>query len=184
LFEDELAHRREHSVEFQVVFLQYLLGARREFSIVPLLVSSFHDFIQSGTEPIDDPEVARFVAAVKEAEAASGKKVAYIGGIDLCHVGPQFGDPGPVLDATLADVLRFDEGLLRRAEAADASGWFGHAAGVKDRYRVCGLSATYTMLHAMGPASGRLLKYHQAVDAQRTCCVTLASVAYDSPTGA
>ncbi len=30
-FDDELAHRTEHSIEFQVVFLQYLLGGRRDF---------------------------------------------------------------------------------------------------------------------------------------------------------
>ena len=184
LFDDELAHRREHSIEFQVVFLQYLLGGRRDFSIVPILVGSFHDIMSRKSEPIDDPEVARFVDAVRRAEAGSGKKVAYIGGIDLCHVGPQFGDREPVADATLDEVRRFDAALLDRAEAADPAGWFGHAARVDDRWRVCGLSATYTMLHAMGPATGRLLKYQQAVDDRRTCCVTLASLAYDSPTEA
>jgi hypothetical protein len=184
VFDDELAHRSEHSVEFQVVFLQHLLGGRRDFTIVPVLVGSFHDLMGRKGEPIDDPEVARFVAAVRQAESSRGKKVAYIGGIDLCHVGAQFGDPGPVLDATLDEVRRFDTALLDRARAADPAGWFGHAAEVRDRWRVCGLSATYTMLHAMGPASGRLLKYHQAVDARRTCCVTIASVAYDSPSEA
>jgi hypothetical protein len=182
IFDDELVHRREHSVEFQVVFLQYLLGGRREFSIVPILVGSFHDLMRRPGGPIADPEVARFVAAVRQAEASRGKKIAYIGGIDLCHVGPQFGDPGPVLDATLDEVRRFDTALLDCARAADPAGWFGHAAKVDDRYRVCGLSATYTMLHAMGPAQGRLLKYRQAVDDERTCCVTLASMAYDCPT--
>jgi AmmeMemoRadiSam system protein B len=179
IFDDELAHRREHSVEFQVVFLQYLLGGGRDVSIVPILVGSFHDLMRRGVEPIDDPEVARLVAAVREAESSLGKRVAYIGGIDLCHVGPQFGDPGPVADATLEEVRRFDAGLLDRAEAADPAGWFAHAAEVGDRWRVCGLSATYTMLHAMGPAKGTLLKYRQAVDDRRTCCVTLASLAYD-----
>ena len=29
LFEDELSHRTEHSIEFQVVFLQYVLGEER-----------------------------------------------------------------------------------------------------------------------------------------------------------
>ena len=50
-FDDELTHRTEHSIEFQVVFLQYLLGGRREFSIVPILVGSFHDLMESGDRP-------------------------------------------------------------------------------------------------------------------------------------
>ena len=54
--------------------------------------------------------------------------------------------------------------MLDRAAAGDPAGWFGTAAKVGNRWRVCGLAATYTMLHAMGPARGRLLKYDQAVD--------------------
>ena len=36
------------------------------------------------------------------------------------------------------------------------------------------------MLHAMGPARGRLLKYDQAIDDRRNCCVTFASLAFES----
>ncbi len=74
LFEDELSHRSEHSIEFQVVFLQYLLGGRRDFTIVPILCGSFHDLMERGIDPIDDPAVGRFVEALRAAEASSGKK--------------------------------------------------------------------------------------------------------------
>ena len=36
----------------------------------------------------------------------------------------------------------------------------------------------------MGPARGRLLRYEQAVDADRTCCVSFASLAYEAPADA
>jgi AmmeMemoRadiSam system protein B len=178
LFDDELAHRAEHSIEFQVVFLQYLLGGRREFSIVPILVGSFHDLMDEGVDPIVDDEVRQFVEALRAAESAAGGQVAYIGGIDLCHVGPEFGDPDRLDPATLNRVRAFDQDMLSRAADGDAAGWFGTAARIRNRWRVCGLAATYTMLHAMGPARGRLLKYDQAVDAARTCCVSFASVAF------
>jgi MEMO1 family protein len=178
-FDDELSHRTEHSIEFQTVFLQYLLGGRRSFTIVPILVGSFHDLMQAGVDPIESPDVRRFVEALRKAEASSGKKVAYIGGIDLCHVGPEFGDPAPVDGATLDQVRSFDAAMLDHAASNDPAGWFGTAAGVGNRWRVCGLAATYTMLHAMGPARGRLLKYDQAVDDRRTCCVSFASLAFD-----
>jgi hypothetical protein len=71
--------------------------------------------------------------------------------------------------------------MLDHAVANDPAGWFGTAAKVGNRWRVCGLAATYTMLHAMGPAQGRLLKYDQAVDAAGTCCVSFASLAFDAP---
>jgi AmmeMemoRadiSam system protein B len=180
LFDDELAHRTEHSIEFQAVFLQHLLGGRRDFAIVPVLVGSFHDLMDRGVEPIDDPEVRRFVEALKSAEAAGGRKVAYIGSIDLCHVGPEFGDAERLDRSTLEEVRRFDRELLDRAVAADPAGWFATAARVANRYRVCGLAATYTLLHAIGPARGRLLRYEQAVNPERTCGVTFASLALDA----
>jgi AmmeMemoRadiSam system protein B len=180
LFDDELAHRNEHSIEFQVVFLQFLLEGRRDFSIVPILVGSFHDLMELGVDPIATDEVRKFVDALRAAEAASGKKVAYIGGIDLCHVGPEFGDPAPVDPETLDQVRAFDSAMLQRAAARDPSGWFQTAAQIGNRWRVCGLAATYTMLHAIGPASGRLLKYDQAINPNRTCCVTFASVAFEA----
>ncbi|MEA2631138.1 MAG: hypothetical protein QOE66_1357 [Chloroflexota bacterium] len=184
VFEDELSHRTEHSIEFQVVFLQYLLGGRRPFSIVPILVGSFHDLMDEGTDPIEDVEVRRFIDALRVSESASGKRVAYIGGIDLCHVGPEFGDPDPLDATTLDHVRNFDTAMLDHASANDPAAWFGTAAKVGNRWRVCGLAATYTMLHAMGPARGRLLKYDQAVDARRTCCVSFASLAFEvSPRG-
>jgi MEMO1 family protein len=181
LFDDELAHRTEHSIEFQVVFLQFLLGGRRDFTIVPILVSSFHDLMEGGVDPIETDEVRRFVDALRAAESASGKKVAYIGGIDLSHVGPEFGDPEPVDPATLDRVRTFDTAMLDRAAASDPAGWFGTAASVGNRWRVCGLAATYTMLHAMGPSEGRILGYDQAIDAQRTCLVSFASLAFQAP---
>jgi AmmeMemoRadiSam system protein B len=178
LFDDELSHRSEHSIEFQVVFLQYLLGGRRDFTIVPILCGSFHDLMERAIDPIDDPAVGRFVEALRVAEATSGKKVAYIGGIDLCHVGPEFGDPAPVDPGLQEQVGSFDNTMLDRAAACDPRGWFQTAAKVGNRWRVCGLAATYTMLHAIGPAQGRLLKYAQALDDRRTCCVTFASMAF------
>ncbi|HEX8201981.1 MAG TPA: AmmeMemoRadiSam system protein B, partial [Isosphaeraceae bacterium] len=181
LFDDELAHRTEHSIEFQVVFLQYLLGDRRDVSIVPILVGSFHDLMEAGIDPIADPEVRRFVEALRRAEAASGRTVAYIGGIDLGHVGREFGDPDLLDPATLAGLRAFDATMLGHAAAGDPAAWFATAAAVDNRWRVCGLAATYTMLHAIGPAQGRLLKYDQAVNPERTCCVSFASLAFHGP---
>ncbi len=106
--------------------------------------------------------------------------MAYIGGIDLCHVGPEFGDPDPIDSATLATVQRFDATMLEHAAAHNPTDWFASAASIGNRWRVCGLAATYTLLHTIGPARGRLLKYEQAVDDRRTCCVSFASLAFET----
>jgi MEMO1 family protein len=178
LFDDELTHRTEHSIEFQVVFLQYLLGGRRDFTIVPILVGSFHDLMERGIDPIHDPDVKQFIEALRIVESGHGRSVAYIGGIDLCHVGPEFGDSHPVDPILQEQVRRFDGAMIDRAAAGDALGWFRTAGAIGNRWRVCGLAATYTFLHAIGPARGRLLRYEQALDDRRTCCVSFASMAF------
>ena len=137
LFDDELSHRTEHSIEFQVVFLQYLLGGRRDFTIVPILVGSFHDLMERGIDPIADPDVQRFIEALRIVEAGHGKSVAYIGGIDLCHVGPEFGDPSPVDPLLQEQVRQFDGAMLDRAAAGDPEGWFRTAG--RDRQSLAGL---------------------------------------------
>ncbi len=178
--DDEPAHRTEHSIEFQAVFLRYLLGDTRPFRIVPILVGSFHDLVRARIDPMTDPEIARFVAALRDVERESAAKVAYIGGIDLGHIGREFGDPD-LLDQESLDRLRiFDASMLDRAIAGDAEGWFRIAAEVDNRHRICGLAATYTLLQTIGPAKGRILKYDQAVNAARTCCVSFAGVVLET----
>ncbi|MGE5756647.1 MAG: hypothetical protein ACM35G_13195 [Planctomycetaceae bacterium] len=94
--------------------------------------------------------------------------------------GPEFGDPEPLDRATLEAVRGFDAAMLDRAAAGDPAGWFGTAADVENRWRVCGPAATDTMLHAMGPAQGRRLKDDQAVDPGRTRGASFASPTLDA----
>ena len=180
LFDDELAHRTEHSIEFQAVFLKYMFPHRRNIAMVPVLVGSFHDLMDAGVDPIDDDEVSRFIAALREAERRSGKKVAYIGAVDLSHIGPEFGDPAPVDDAQRERLERFDQAMLDRVAANDPRGWFETAARVGNRWRVCGLAATYTMLHALGRVRGRVARYDQAIDDRGQCCVSFASTVFEA----
>ncbi|MBV8487693.1 MAG: hypothetical protein JO161_05395 [Planctomycetaceae bacterium] len=65
--------------------------------------------------------------------------------------------------------------------AVNPARWFATAAAVSNRFRVCGLATTYTMLHAIGPARGRLLKYELTLDERRTCGVSFASMVFRTP---
>jgi len=178
LFADELAHRQEHSIEFQAVFLQYLLGGRRPFKILPILVGSFHPFIAAQTSPADSPAVKAFVESLRQVAAALGERVCFINGSDLAHIGQRYGDRA-FLDAQRLNVqAQDDRGLLDAAAASDAEQFYRHVAVHKDRNRICGLSPTYTMLETLGPTRGELLRYDQAVELDGTACVSFASMAF------
>lgn len=185
-FEDELAHRYEHSIEFQAMFLQYLLGAEREFRIVPILAGSFQEFLAAGRQPSDSPQVQAFLAAVRAAAGGHPGGICYISGADLAHIGQRFGDEWLLDEDRLAEQSEDDRKLLEAACRGDSAGFFSHVARHQDRSRICGLSPTYTMLEVMEPTRGELLKYDQAVELDGTSCVSFASVAYyrEAATGA
>jgi AmmeMemoRadiSam system protein B len=175
-FGSEVAHRNEHSIEFQAVFLQYLYAGRRDVTIVPVLTSFIHEALARGGGPEDDPRVPAFLDALGETVAASGRRVAFIAGADLAHMGPRFGDPAPVSTAELAVIDREDREMLRAVEAGDAAGFFESARRDGDRRRVCGLSPIYTLLKALGGARGTLRRYGQWPDPQGV--VSFASVVF------
>jgi AmmeMemoRadiSam system protein B len=175
-FGSEIAHRNEHSIEFQAVFLQYLYAGRRDLTIVPVLTSFVHEALARGGSPEDDPRVPAFLDALRETAAASGRRVAFIAGADLAHMGPRFGDPAPVSRAELAVIDREDREMLRAVEAGDADGFFESARRDGDRRRICGLSPIYTLLRALGGARGTLRRYGQWPDPQGV--VSFASVVF------
>jgi AmmeMemoRadiSam system protein B len=178
LFADETAHRCEHSIEFQVTFLEYLLGGKRDFRIVPVLVGSFHEFIQSGSSPGESPEVQALVAAIRAAAGEHPGKVCYISGADLAHVGREFGDDWRLEKRHLQEQAEEDRRLLDSACRGDAEGFFQHVARQNDCRRICGLAPTYVMLQAVAPARGELLQYDQAAERDGSSCVTFASLAF------
>jgi len=177
-FGSEGAHRKEHSIEFQAVFLRYLFAGRREIAIVPILASFAHEALVGGRRVDDDPRIPRLLEALGETIAASGRRVALIAGADLAHVGPRFGDPEPVSPAELARLGGEDRAMLEAVEAGDAEAFFDRVARDGDRRRICGLSPIYALLRALGGTRGTLRRYAQWPDPEGV--VTFASVVFDA----
>jgi AmmeMemoRadiSam system protein B len=164
LLASEAAHRAEHSIEFQAVMLQHLVAPRRPFTILPVLASYLHEAVWTRGDPEADRRVPRFVDALRDTIAASGRRVCLIGGVDLAHVGPRFGDPEPNTERSLAVVERADRGMLESVVAGDAPGFFASVAFDRDVRRICGLSPIYTLLRCLAGTRGRLLRYSQWPD--------------------
>jgi len=176
-FGSELAHRTEHSIEFQAVCLRYLYADRPDVRIVPVLASFAHEAMLAGRRPDADPRVPRFLDALADTIAASGRRVALVAGADLAHVGPRFGDPEPVSASELARIEREDRAMLEPVAAGDAGAFFESVARDNDRRRICGLSPIYAVLKALGTAAGRVRRYGQWPDPQGV--VSFASVSFE-----
>ncbi|HKB38875.1 MAG TPA: AmmeMemoRadiSam system protein B [Gemmataceae bacterium] len=179
LFNDPFAHVPEHSIELEVVFLQYLYAARRPIRIVPLLVGSFEDdCVQTGKSPTTVEDIARMVQALREVGGQLKEPVCYIISGDLAHIGPKFGDDGPLTRSFLEHSRTQDQALIRAAEAASPADYFRVIVEEQDRRRICGFPPTITLLEAIRPERGRLLHYDQFVDPDGHESVSFASLAF------
>ncbi len=179
LFDDELmAHLPEHSIELEVVLLQYLLEGKRDFRIVPLVVGSYHDCVVRGTEPSECSDIERMIEALRAVEAETKEPICYIISGDLAHIGPKFDDPEPVARPFLDLSRKQDLALIDQASAADAQGYFRIIADEQNARRICGLPPTYLALKVARPASGKLLHYDQYVHPRGFESVSFASMAF------
>lgn len=175
LLASEPAHRAEHSIEFQAVMLQHIVGPRRPFAILPVLASYLHEALWAGGDPEADPRIPRFLDALRETMAASSRRVCLVAGVDLAHVGPRFGDTEPNTPASLARVERDDRAMLESVVGVDARGFYAGVAADHDARRICGLSPIYTLLRLLPESPGRLLRYTQWPDPEGAvtfCAVT------------
>ena len=178
LLSDEWAHRSEHSIEFQVLFLQHILGPARKFRVVPILVGSFHECVERQINPAEMVHIADFIQAIREVSNACNEPACFIVGGDLAHVGMKFGDQGQLTPAFLEQVAQDDQALLAAAARMDAEGFFQVIAEHHDRRRICGFPPTYLLLSTMPATAGTLLKYNQAVEPATQSMVSYASVVF------
>ena len=116
-YADQFNHKREHSLEFQVVFLKHLLK-RRAFRIVPVL-AGLGSFQASGEDPATDTRIVGFIRAIRALVDARPGRVVVVAGADLAHVGPRFGDPRPFDSSQRRELENRDRASLDRATALD-----------------------------------------------------------------
>lgn len=179
-FEDEFVHKGEHSIELQLIFLKSLWPHHSSFKIAPILCGSFHEAVLEGKSPQEIEAVRRFLENLRRVVEKGKEKICVLASADLAHLGLRFGDAEPPNRFSLATLAEEDIGLLKFAERVDAEGFYRVIQREKDRRRICGLPAIYTLLYLLQnrPAQGELLKYDQSFDSATKSVVTFASLAF------
>lgn len=173
LFADELAHRSEHTIEFQVLFLQHLFG--QEVRVAPILCSF------SAEQLLDDngsgARVRDFVQALRSTVQSFSGRVIGLASADLSHVGPRYGDPWAVDSNRLALVRRHDLEFLEAVTSGDAEAVVRSMVASQNRFRVCGFPPIYTLLQALDVRGGAVLDHRHAVMDDQGSVVTFAAAA-------
>jgi AmmeMemoRadiSam system protein B len=158
---EDYCHAVEHSIEFQVLFLQHLYGP--DIRILPILCGAFARSIYHGGQPEDDEHVRRFLDALAGMAAREGERLCWVLGIDMAHMGSRYGDPWAVRareDRMLA-VAERDQARIAAVAGGDRRAFWELVRENQDDLKWCGSSVLYTFLHANPGARGKLLDYRQ-----------------------
>ena len=151
----------EHTVEFQVVFLQHVLGPG--VKILPILCGPFARSLYQGGNPEDDDGVKRFFDSLGELHDREGDRLIWVLGVDMAHMGARYGDRFQALanEGRMAEVSLRDERRMERINAGDASGFWDLVRPNHDDLKWCGSSPFYTFLKSVPNLKGELLNYEQ-----------------------
>lgn len=169
---EDYCHAVEHSIEFQVLFLQHLFGA--DIKIAPVLCGSLLGL----PKPDENEAVRRFVGKLGDIHA-SRKDLLWVLGIDMAHMGMRYGDSFEAsADAgEMVHVAERDRFRIDRVNKGDASGFWDLVQENGDDLKWCGSAPLYTFMKAVPEARGKLHRYEQW-NIDETSVVSFAAISF------
>lgn len=158
---EDYCHAVEHSIEFQVLFLQAIYGPK--VRVLPVLCGSFGRSIYTGGTPEDDEGVGRFLGTLGEIAARDSQRLFWVLGVDMAHMGARYGDQFSARAERneMAVVRERDVRRIERINAGDPRGFWDLVQENQDDLKWCGSSPIYTFMKAVPQARGTLHKYEQ-----------------------
>lgn len=159
---EDYCHSFEHSIEFQVVFLQALYGP--DIEVLPILCGSFFRSIQQRKLPESDDTVHAFLDSLGEIAQREKDRLIWVMGVDMAHIGKRYGDPiaAEADQGYMEEVRKRDEFRMERMIQGDPEGfWNLVSEHGDDDLKWCGSSPIYTFLNVMRGCRGSLLQYQQ-----------------------
>ena len=174
-FEEDVCHQAEHAVEFQLPFLQHVVGDTRPFTIVPILCSfSALDLPEQAT----GHSVDAFLAGLRDIVAGCGRNYCVIAAGELAHLGLRYGDKEPPTDFSFHRSMQHDLEMLKQVEELNPGGFAAYIQKEQDRRRISGFSPIYSLLRLIQAEKGEVLRYDRGITDQYNSTVTYASMAF------
>jgi len=149
--EDAQAHSREHSIEVQLPFLQYVnRAALQKLRIVPIVL----------TGSINIPKLA---LDIKETLMDLNKTVVYIISSDLTHYGAMYGYL-PFSSDIPKRLYNLDLGAIKLIQKRDSSGFLSYIQ--EHSSTICGALPLLLLTKLLPKTEGKLLQYYTSADIQ------------------
>lgn len=171
---DDFAHRSEHSIEFQLIFLQRLFGT--DFCCLPLLCGPFPGSMASISHPTEISDVDEFIHNLRLLIDEDPAETLVIAGVDFSHIGPKFGHERQA-SVLLAETKDHDRMLIDSICSGDVKRYWAEIKRVDNRFNVCGFSALACLMALFPGAKGECLGYEIWKEEPTQSAVTFAGIA-------
>ena len=160
--DNDFAHRSEHSIEFQILFLQHLL--QQDITIIPILCGSFQASLPEYHRDAYLEKAGPFLEVLQ----------------DFSHIGPKFGHDRPA-EYLESQSTAHDKELLGYLSKLDKEKFWEESREVNDRFNVCGFSALAGLLEVLPPCKGKILDYQVWHEEATKSAVSFAAAVFTSP---
>jgi hypothetical protein len=158
------AHRREHSLEVELPFLQRAIG---DFSLVPIVIGYLRE-----------PDFAALAAILRQ---VVDDHTLVVSSTDFTHYGRRFGF-APFKKDVRANIETLDKGAAEHILKGNAQGFWDYLQST--RATICGRYPVRVLLHMLpADAQGRLVSYYCSGDRERNYShsVSYAAIVFTAP---
>ncbi|MHA2054898.1 MAG: AmmeMemoRadiSam system protein B [Candidatus Hodarchaeales archaeon] len=166
IFDAEIAHKGEHSIEIPSLFLNYIYP-NQKINILPILCN-FHDK--------NDDRIDALISGLQYYLNDKPENYCLIASVDFSHIGPQFGWNHPVKETDAAEVKERDLKTLQFLANGEANSFYFHIMQDGNKRHIDALGAGYVFSRVLEGVKGQLVRYDQAFNPVNT--VTFASLLF------
>jgi AmmeMemoRadiSam system protein B len=174
--ENDFAHRAEHSVEFQIIFLQHLLP-EDSFTIVPILCGPLIPSLSGYSRSAYMETAGPFLKVLSGLLSHGDHDTLVVAGVDFSHIGPKFGHNMPATHLQSQSEMH-DQTLLRAFSNMQTDVFWEESVRVKDQFNVCGFSAMACLMEVLPPCRGQILDYEIWHEQPTRSAVSFAAVGF------
>ncbi|UCE39764.1 MAG: AmmeMemoRadiSam system protein B [Candidatus Aminicenantes bacterium] len=174
---NDIHHKNEHSLEFQILFLQHMFG--NGFRLMPVLCGSLHKEMRHYSKPEEIPGMSDFISGLRLylGDRDKKKSALIVAGVDFSHIGPKFGHREPAT-SLLLEAKEHDSSLLDAICQGDVTAFWAEVWKENNKYNVCGFSTLALLLELLSGRTGCVLGYDFWMEEATQSAVSYAALAF------
>jgi AmmeMemoRadiSam system protein B len=171
----DIDHKNEHSLEFQILFLQHMFGC--DFKLFPVLCGSLHPVLQRFSSLGEIPGMSDFISGLRLFLGDENGPALIVAGVDFSHIGPKFGHR-ETATSLLLEAKEHDRSLLDAICQGNRIAFWSEVQKQNNKYNVCGFSTLALLLELVSDKTGYVLGYDFWMEEATQSAVSYAALVF------